>query len=463
MGTRRNGDKILADIDTKIKNIPGIISELAEQKEGPQQGKPIQIRVEANTWEDLHNATEQIRSYVDTVEGLSNVDDTRPLPGIEWVLEVDQSQAGRFGADVSSIGAMVQLVTRGAILGTARPSDTTEELDIRLRFPEDQRSITALDDLRLPTQQGNAPLSNFVDRKASSKVGEYARKDGVRFFLVRADVAEGFNPNQKIAEIQKWMDKTTFKTGVKTAFQGDQEEQNETQEFLKTAFTGALGLMFIVLLAQFNSIYNSILVLSAVVMSVGGVMIGMLVMQQTFSIIMTGTGIVALAGIVVNNNIVLIDTYQLFIKEMPKLEAIIRTAEQRIRPVMLTTITTMAGLTPMMFATSIDFTNGQISEGSPSAVWWVQLATAVIFGLGFSTILTLMITPAALAARIWVIRLFTAISHHGVGSSIRIFNRSWRKTKYHADKELDKQYQQKKHETLYWDALPEPKPSNADD
>ena len=453
-GTRRNGDEILADINDKIKNIPGIITELSEQKDGPQQGKPIQIRVEARTWEDLQLTTAKIRNHMDSVEGLTNVDDTRPLPGIEWVLEVDQAQAGRFGADVSSIGAMVQLVTRGAILGTARPSDTTEELDIRLRFPEEQRSITALDDLRLPTQQGNAPLSNFVERQAAAKVGEYARRDGVRFFLVRADVSDGYNPNQKIAEIQKWLDDTQFKSGVKTTFQGDQEEQNETQEFLQTAFAGALGLMFVVLLAQFNSIYNSILVLSAVVMSVGGVMIGMLVMGQTFSIIMTGTGIVALAGIVVNNNIVLIDTYQQFIKEMPKLEAIIRTAEQRIRPVMLTTITTMAGLTPMMYATSIDFVNGQINEGSPSALWWVQLATAVIFGLGFSTILTLMITPAALAARIWITKGIIGVANVGFGGVIRLFNKNWRASKYHADRKLNKLLRKREDQTLHWDDKP---------
>jgi multidrug efflux pump len=159
--------------------------------------------------------------------------------------------------------------------------------------------------------------------------------------------------------------------------------------------------MFIILLAQFNSIYNALLVLLAVVLSTTGVLIGMLVMDQTFSIIMTGTGIVALAGIVVNNNIILIDTYQEFSQYMPRIEAIIRTAQVRIRPVLLTTITTMAGLAPMMFGLSLDFANGGYTIDSPTALWWKQLATAVVFGLGIATVLTLLVTPSLLAIRIW--------------------------------------------------------------
>ena len=169
-----------------------------------------------------------------------------------------------------------------------------------------------------------------------------------------------------------------------------------------SAFGAALGLMFIILLAQFNSFYNAILVLLAVVLSTTGVLIGMLVMDQTFSIIMTGTGIVALAGIVVNNNIVLIDTYQDFVRYMPRLEAIVRTAEARIRPVLLTTITTMAGLAPMMLGISLDFIGGGYTIDSPTALWWKQLATAVVFGLGVATVLTLVLTPSLLALRVWV-------------------------------------------------------------
>ncbi|MEM9638880.1 MAG: efflux RND transporter permease subunit, partial [Pseudomonadota bacterium] len=209
------------------------------------------------------------------------------------------------------------------------------------------------------------------------------------------------NANERIAEIDKWLATGPFGLGISTEWTGDQEEQEESQAFLSSAFTAALGLMFIILLAQFNSFYNAILVLLAVVLSTTGVLIGMLVMDQTFSIIMTGTGIVALAGIVVNNNIILIDTYQEYSQYMPRIEAIIRTAQARIRPVLLTTITTIAGLAPMMIGLSLNFSDGGYTFNSPTALWWKQLATAVVFGLGIATVLTLVVTPSMLAIRVW--------------------------------------------------------------
>ena len=213
--------------------------------------------------------------------------------------------------------------------------------------------------------------------------------------------AQPLNANERIATLTEWLETRPFGPGIDFEWTGDEEDQAESQAFLQSAFLGALGLMFIILLAQFNSFYNSVLVLLAVVLSTTGVLIGMLVMDQAFSIIMTGTGIVALAGIVVNNNIVLIDTYQEYSQYMPRIEAIVRTAQSRIRPVLLTTITTMAGLAPMMFGLSLDFINGGYSIDSPTSLWWKQLATAVVFGLGIATVLTLVFTPSMLALRVW--------------------------------------------------------------
>ncbi|MEM9139213.1 MAG: efflux RND transporter permease subunit, partial [Pseudomonadota bacterium] len=203
---------------------------------------------------------------------------------------------------------------------------------------------------------------------------------------------------------------------------------------------------FLIMLAQFNSLYNSVLVLTAVVMSVAGVLVGMLVMDQKFSIIMTGTGIVALAGIVVNNNIVLIDTFQEMRARFLPLEAVIRTAEARIRPVLLTTITTMAGLTPMMLATSLDFASGTMVVGTPTALWWVQLATAVVWGLGLATVLTLVVTPAALAARIWLAR--------GGGWIGRLFASSEARAAARARRKFG---QQDSLELIFDDPAPQPK------
>jgi multidrug efflux pump len=160
-----------------------------------------------------------------------------------------------------------------------------------------------------------------------------------------------------------------------------------------------LFLMFVILLTQFNSFYHTALTLLTVVLSTMGVLIGMIITGQTFSVIMTGTGIVALAGVVVNNAIILIDTYQILRREaMDVVEAVLRTAGQRLRPILLTTITTMFGLLPMALQINFDFANRDIILGGPVAVWWVQLSTAVIFGLGFATLLTLILVPVLLAA-----------------------------------------------------------------
>jgi len=239
------------------------------------------------------------------------------------------------------------------------------------------------------------------------KLGQINRVDATRYFDVKADVQDGVNSNKKIAKITEWLkNDAKFPPGITWQWSGSQEDQQKSLAFLKSAFAGALGLMFIILLTQFNSFYHSFLVLLAVVLSTAGVLIGMMVMHQPFSVIMTGTGIVALAGIVVNNNIVLIDTYQEYARRMPKLTAIVATAEARIRPVMLTTITTMAGLLPMMLGLSIDFHTGGYSLNAPTALWWKQLATAVVFGLGIATVLTLVLTPAMLAMRVWIVAIF---------------------------------------------------------
>ena len=341
-----------------------------------------------------------------------------PLPRIDWQIDVDVEQAGRYGTDVATVGAMVQLITRGILLGNMRIDSSDEEIDIRVRLPEEFRVLSTLDTLKLRTADGLVPLSNFVSRQPVPGLAQIDRIDQTRFFDVKAAVESGLtktvtdengntseepiNPTERIAQLTAWLDSGVLPAGISYEWTGDAEDQEESGAFLQKAFLGALGLMFIILLAQFNSVYNAVLVLLAVVLSTTGVLIGMLVMNQPFSIIMTGTGIVALAGIVVNNNIVLIDTYQEYSRYMPRIEAITRTAEARIRPVLLTTITTMAGLAPMMFGLSLNFADGGYSFNSPTALWWKQLATAVVFGLGIATVLTLIFTPAMLALRIWL-------------------------------------------------------------
>ncbi|WP_406649662.1 efflux RND transporter permease subunit [Aliisedimentitalea scapharcae] len=464
------GNTVIDELKAELAKLPGFEAELNALEQGPGQGKPIHLRIRGDKWEDLTSSALAARTHFDQTPGLTLIEDTLPLPGIDWQIDVDVAKAGRYGADVATVGAMVQLVTRGILLDTMRVDSSDEEIEIRVRLPEHDRVLSTLDNLKLRTADGLVPLSNFITRKPVPKVATISRIDQERFYDVKADVLPGLmkvvgpdaeagaekrlallravpegsqptgetiqrptgeqlelvqltgaatiddlrtaldagarfvpvNPSERIAVITEWLDTDPLSQSITWEWTGDQEEQAESGAFLMNAFAGALGLMFIILLAQFNSFYNSVLVLLAVVLSTTGVLIGMMVMQQPFSIIMTGTGIVALAGIVVNNNIVLIDTYQEFSRHMPRIEAIIRTAEARIRPVLLTTITTMAGLTPMMFGLSLDFINGGYSIDSPTALWWKQLATAVVFGLGIATILTLIVTPSLLAMRVWV-------------------------------------------------------------
>ena len=435
------GNYIIDRLEAELATIPGIRSEILNLAMGPASAKPVHLRLLGSDFEALTEATSLARAQFEATPGLTLIEDTLPLPGIDWELSVDVEKAGRYGADVATVGGMVQLVTRGLLLDTMRVDSSDDEIEIRVRLPEEDRVLSTLDSLRVRTPSGLVPLSNFVTREPVAKLAQINRIGQERYYdvkagvemnvatltdaetgetrLVPADIAETdaeiaaaieegrmtfalVTPTERIEQLTEWLATDPLPAGVEWEWTGDQEDQAESQQFLATAFMGALGLMFIILLAQFNSIYNSVLVLLAVVLSTTGVLIGMLVMDQAFSIIMTGTGIVALAGIVVNNNIVLIDTFQEYRQYMPRVEAIIRTAEDRIRPVLLTTITTMAGLAPMMFGLSLDFFGGGYSVNSPTALWWKQLATAVVFGLGVATVLTLMFTPAMLALRVWI-------------------------------------------------------------
>ncbi|MBU2865424.1 efflux RND transporter permease subunit [Pacificibacter marinus] len=406
-----NGNTVLDELQERLDQIPGIYAEILALSGGPASAKPVHLRLVGDDFDVLDEAVQIVRDKFEATQALTEIEDTRPLPGIDWKINVDVAKAGRYGADVATVGGMVQLVTRGITLDTMRVPSSDEEIDIRVRLPEKDRVMSTLDNLKVRTAGGLVPLSNFITREPVQKLAQIDRVDQKRYFDVKAGVASemttddgiAITPAERVAFLTNWLEnETPLPDGVAWEWTGDDEEQRETGAFLGKAFAAALALMFIILLAQFNSFYNSVLVLLAVVMSVAGVLVGLLVMDMSFGMIMTGTGVVALAGIVVNNNIVLIDTYQEYSRIMPRIDAIVRTAEDRIRPVLLTTITTMAGLTPMMFGLSLDFINGGYSLNSPTAAFWTNLATAVVFGLGIATVLTLIFTPAMLALRVWI-------------------------------------------------------------
>ena len=305
----RKGAEIFQEIRDRTAPLAGIKVEIQSMEQGPPVGKPIQIQFSSYTRNLLEPAVARIREKLDTMPQVIDVDDTRSLPGIEWKLTVDRAQAALYGADVSQVGVAVQLVTNGVKVGEYRPDRADDAVDIRVRYPEAYRGIGALDDLKISTRNGLIPISNFVSREPAPNVDAIQRIDGIAVEFIRANVVEGVLADTVVKELQAWLDDQVFDPRLNIEFRGANEEQAESMAFVQGAFLMSLLLMFVLLVTQFNNIYQSFLILVAVVMSTAGVLLGLLILDAPFSAILSGVGVVALAGIVVNNNIVLIDTY----------------------------------------------------------------------------------------------------------------------------------------------------------
>ena len=397
---RRPAQEVFDEVLARTADLAGIVVEPRGEQRGPGRAKPIHIQVAAARPELIEPAVAAIRDRLDQVAGLKDIEDSRPLPGIQWELAVDRAQAAKFGVDISSIGSVVRLVTNGYLVSTIRPDGARDEVEVRVRFPYGWRTLDQLDHLRIWTALGQVPLANFVTRTAEPHVGVIKRVDSRRVMTIKSDLEDGVLADTMVRELEAWTDGAGLDPGVDVEFRGENEDQAEASAFLLKAFSVALFLMAIILVTQFNSFYSSFLILSAVVMSTVGVMIGLLVTDRPFGIVMSSIGVIALAGIVVNNNIVLIDTFDRIRKTVADpMEAVLRTGAQRLRPVLLTMITTILGLMPMVLQVNIDFVTREVLVGAPSTQWWVQLSSAIVFGLAFATMLTLVITPCALMAR----------------------------------------------------------------
>ncbi|MCB1563187.1 MAG: efflux RND transporter permease subunit [Alphaproteobacteria bacterium] len=409
---RPPADEILSEIRTRAADIAGIMVETRKEEGGPPTGKAVQIQLASRFPEKLEAATETVLAALQEIGDFRDVEDSRPLPGIDWEMDVDRAQAAKFGLDLTTIGFYIRMVTNGLNVGGYRPDDSDEEIDIVIRHGLDHRTLSQLDRVRIESGAGPVPIGSFVERKAKPSVGVINRADQRRIVTVQADLPPGVNINAKVEAIKGWMEAhpEALDKDVDVSFKGEDEDQREAQVFLMEAFVVALFMMAIILVTQFNSFYSAFLILTAVIMSTIGVMIGLMVTGQPFGVIMSGVGVIALAGIIVNNNIVLIDTFdhlrRTYAGRMDVREMILRTGAQRLRPVLLTTVTTVVGLMPMVLQVNIDFVARSVNVGAPSTQWWAQLATAIVFGLAFSTVLTLIVTPSALMLREKVGRFF---------------------------------------------------------
>ncbi len=395
--SRKPALDVLEDIRIDTADIPGIFVEPKSPEAGPPTGKPIKIQVVSLNPENLNAAAKVIANVVRAHPAARDVDDGAQLPGIDWKISIDKAEAAKYGVTAASVGNAIKMVTNGVIISNYRPDDVTQSVDAIIRFPEDRRTLNDLDDVRVATTKGFVPISQFMKREPAPRVGQLKRINGQRQITIEANIKNEYNATAVRDEITQTLAKEKFPLGVMYGMRGQDEEQKQAGAFLIKAFGVAVFMIFAILLAQFNRFRSVGLVLSAVFMSTIGVFIGLLAMQQSFSIVMTGIGIIALAGVVVNNNIVLIDTFEHYRKAGVELtEAIRLTCAERTRPVLLTAITAILGVLPIAFAVNIDFTLREVTVGAPATQWWIQLSTAIVYGLGFATVLTLVITPAML-------------------------------------------------------------------
>ncbi len=390
---RPNANVIIEELKLQTKQFSGIYIEFVKKQDGPPKDKDIEIEIMNNNENQLNIDTAFIYQFLKEKKWVKNIDTDLNIPGIEWEISINRIKADQYGVDIQLIGNAIQMLTHGLKVTEYMPKDSDEEIDIVIKYEKEYRTLDELDKILVEGKNGPVSLSLFVNRKPVSKTGKIARKNSTRSKSIKFDVTEGTVANNKVLEITEWL-KLSKKLKSNVFFTGQEEDQNEAKEFLIKAFFVAVFLITIILIATFNSFYFCLIILSAIIFSTIGVMIGLIVSGKPFGIIMSGIGVIALAGIVVNNNIVLLDTYKTLRMGGEKIkDAILRTGAQRLRPVMLTTLTTFFGLVPMAIGLNINFLEFEINFGSPSSQWWLQLSNAIVFGVMFSFILTLIITP----------------------------------------------------------------------
>lgn len=412
---RRDGEstaRYLSLIRDAVKGIPGAEIVVDQESNGPPTGKPIAVEIKGDDINQLTEVAADMKRYLDSlaipgVEELkSDVQSSKP----EIVVEVNRERANREGISTGQIGGSL----RAAIFGSDQPSklkDANDEYPIQVRYREDQRnSVDALMNLKITYRDMNMggmvrqiPLSSVATVRYGNTYGGIKRQNEKPIITLSSNVLTGYNANEIVAKIDKSLTRFKLPVGVSVKMGGEQEEQAETGAFLGKAMGIALALIFLILVIQFNSISKPIIILSEIVLSLIGVLLGFSIFNMEISIIMTGVGIVALAGIVVRNGILLVEFTEILLKQgMPLREAIIEAGRTRMTPVLLTATATMLGLVPLAVGLNIDFAklfqegNPHIFFGGDSVAFWGPLSWTMIFGLGFATFLTLILVPVML-------------------------------------------------------------------
>lgn len=383
-----------------LAEIPGAKITVEPQAMGPPVGKAINVELSGEDYDHIGEVALRLRRDLQSnVEGLTDLEDDYGVGRPELQLRIDRGAAKRVGVSTAAVGNAVRTAVAGAVATTLR--DGEDEIDVVVELaPEYRRDLQQVLDLRLPGREDTSPdtfpvpLSTVATYELAGGSSGINHIDQDLVVTISGDVQEGMNEDQIRRAVGAFLADYELPEGMATAMTGANQEQQDAMTFLVRAFFIAVALILLVLVTQFDSVAMPAIILATVVLSLIGVLWGLMITGTPFGVIMTGIGVISLAGVVVNNAIVLLDyVQQLLAQGLSTEEALVEAGLTRFRPVMLTAITTALGLVPMALGTSVDFIRFKLIIGSTSAQWWGPMAVAVIFGLSFATLLTLVMVP----------------------------------------------------------------------
>ncbi|RMD95112.1 MAG: efflux RND transporter permease subunit [Calditrichaeota bacterium] len=390
----QSSELTMQQIRHEIEHIPGARIEVKKPDVGPPTGPPINIEIIGDDFEVLGQLATKIRNAIKHIPGLVDLKDDYDTGRPELKIRIDRKKAGIYGLTTAKIASTIRTAIYGTEASEYRVAD--EEYDITVRLKEDARkSLDALNNLTIYHEGKQIPLVAVASFEVGGGLTSIKRKDLKRVVTVSGNT-EGRLTNDVLKDVQQTIAQMKLPPGYSIKYTGQNKEQEESKQFLIRAFMMAIFAIFLVLVYEFNSTSIPFVIMISVVLSLIGVLIGLLVTRLPFGILMTGIGVISLAGVVVNNAIVLIDyIQQLRERGMEKFEAIVQGGKTRLRPVIMTAITTIMGLIPLTTGFNFDFRNFRFDIGGESSQWWGPMGVAVIFGLAIATFLTLVVVPVA--------------------------------------------------------------------
>jgi multidrug efflux pump len=384
----------MAQLKDSVKNVMGGIVQVLEVEEGPPTGHDISYQVVGHNYEQLGVLADQILDQLHLYSELHNINSDFEMGKPELFIDVNRRKAAHYGLNTSMIANAIRNAINGEEIAQFRVGD--DEYPINIRYPEAfRRDLNQLSQLEVVHEGKRIPLGAVADIRVRSGPGVIKRLDLKKTVQVWGDFKEGVQNKEEVrSKIAAWMQAFPTPEGYAVERGEGQKMQDDATAFLGKAFMIAIFLIFMVLVIQFNSLAQPLIILVAVLLSIGGVLWGFALTGQTFVLITSGIGVISLAGVVVNNAIVLIDYTNLRIAMgLPLREAVVSAGKTRLRPVLLTAITTVLGLVPMALGISFDFHSFSWQIGSESSEWWKSMAWTIIYGLSFATVMTLVIVP----------------------------------------------------------------------